>query len=38
MTPRPSQWAIPLGVSLGAPIGLYGAFLLLSGFPFFQKQ
>ncbi|KAI1358353.1 Alpha/Beta hydrolase protein [Xylaria arbuscula] len=38
MTPRPYQWAIPLGVSLGAPIGLYLAFLVLGGFPFFQKH
>ncbi|KAI0517094.1 Alpha/Beta hydrolase protein [Xylaria bambusicola] len=38
MTPPPSQWAIPLGVSLGAPIGLYITFLLLGGFPLFQKH
>ncbi len=38
MPPRPSQWAIPLGVSFGAPIGLYVTFLFLGGFSFFQRQ
>ncbi|KAI0536084.1 Alpha/Beta hydrolase protein [Xylaria digitata] len=38
MAPRPSRWAIPLGVSLGVPIGLYIAFLFLGGFPFFQRH
>ncbi|KAI0158155.1 alpha/beta-hydrolase [Xylariaceae sp. FL1272] len=38
MTPRPSQWAIPLFVSLGAPLGLYVAFILLGSIPFFQRH
>ncbi|KAI0434913.1 alpha/beta-hydrolase [Xylaria sp. FL1042] len=38
MTPRPSQWAIPLGASLGVPIGLYVTFLFLGGFSFFQRH
>ncbi|KAI0903493.1 alpha/beta-hydrolase [Ustulina deusta] len=38
MPPRPSQWAIPLGVSFGAPIGLYVTFLFLGGFSFFQRH
>ncbi|KAI1771256.1 alpha/beta-hydrolase [Hypoxylon cercidicola] len=35
---RTSQWAIPLGVSLGVPIGLYVTFILLGAFPFFQRH
>ncbi|KAI1198327.1 alpha/beta-hydrolase [Nemania serpens] len=38
MAPRPSQWAIPLGISLGVPLGLYATFLFLGGFPFFQRH
>ncbi|KAI0468562.1 Alpha/Beta hydrolase protein [Xylaria cf. heliscus] len=38
MAPRSAQWAIPLGVSLGVPLGLYVTFLFLGGFSFFQKQ
>ncbi|OTB02928.1 hypothetical protein M426DRAFT_322173 [Hypoxylon sp. CI-4A] len=38
MAPRTSHWAIPLGVSLGVPIGLYALFILLGAFPFFQRH
>ncbi|KAI1125291.1 alpha/beta-hydrolase [Nemania abortiva] len=38
MAPRSSHWAIPLGVSLGVPIGLYITFLFLGGFSFFQRH
>ncbi|KAI1419617.1 Alpha/Beta hydrolase protein [Xylaria sp. FL1777] len=38
MAPRPSQWAIPLGVSLGVPLGLYVTFLFLGSFAFFQRH
>ncbi|KAI1818248.1 alpha/beta-hydrolase [Poronia punctata] len=38
MPPRPAQWAVPLGVSLGVPVCLYLSFLLLGGFPFFQRH
>ncbi|KAI0549609.1 Glycylpeptide N-tetradecanoyltransferase [Xylaria curta] len=38
MTPRSAQWAIPLGVSLGVPLGLYVTFLFLGGFSFFQRH
>ncbi|KAI1413074.1 alpha/beta-hydrolase [Hypoxylon sp. FL1857] len=38
MAPRPSQWAIPVGVCLGVPLGLYVVFLLLGAFPFFQRH
>ncbi|KAI3322636.1 alpha/beta-hydrolase [Xylariaceae sp. AK1471] len=38
MAPRPSQWAIPIGVILGLPIGLYVTFILLGGFPLFQRH
>ncbi|KAI0452651.1 Alpha/Beta hydrolase protein [Xylaria acuta] len=38
MAPRSAQWAIPLGVSLGVPVGLYVAFLFLGGFSFFQRH
>ncbi|KAI1735838.1 alpha/beta-hydrolase [Xylaria scruposa] len=38
MAPRSAQWAIPLGVSLGVPLGLYVTFLFLGGFSFFQRH
>ncbi|KAI5918654.1 Alpha/Beta hydrolase protein [Camillea tinctor] len=38
MAPRTTQWAIPLAVSLGAPVGLYLAFILLGAVPFFQRH
>ncbi|KAI1282891.1 alpha/beta-hydrolase [Xylaria sp. FL0933] len=38
MTPHPSRWAIPLGVSLGVPVGLYITFLFLGSFSFFQRH
>ncbi|KAI0007754.1 alpha/beta-hydrolase [Xylariaceae sp. FL0662B] len=38
MAPRSSQWAIPLAVSLGVPLGLYLSFILLGVFPFFQRH
>ncbi|KAI2638350.1 Glycylpeptide N-tetradecanoyltransferase [Xylaria nigripes] len=38
MTPRSSPWAIPFGLSLGLPIGLYLTFLLLCGLPIFQRH
>ncbi|KAI1333857.1 alpha/beta-hydrolase [Xylariaceae sp. FL0016] len=38
MAPRTSQWAIPLAVSLGIPVGLYATFILLGSFPFFQRH
>ncbi|KAI1371876.1 alpha/beta-hydrolase [Hypoxylon crocopeplum] len=38
MAPSISRWAIPLGVSLGVPISLYVAFVLLGAFPFFQRH
>ncbi|KAI8958048.1 alpha/beta-hydrolase [Daldinia sp. FL1419] len=38
MAPRASQWAIPVGVSLGVPIGLYVLFIFLGAFPFFQRH
>ncbi|KAI1491175.1 Alpha/Beta hydrolase protein [Biscogniauxia mediterranea] len=38
MAPRTTQWAIPLTVSLGAPVGLYLAFILLGAIPFFQRH
>ncbi|KAI0108971.1 Glycylpeptide N-tetradecanoyltransferase [Nemania sp. FL0031] len=38
MAPRPSHWAIPLGISLGVPIGLYAIFLFLASFSFFQRH
>ncbi|KAI0018548.1 alpha/beta-hydrolase [Xylariomycetidae sp. FL0641] len=38
MAPRSSQWAIPLAVSLGVPVGLYFTFIFLGAFPFFQRH
>ncbi|KAI2616145.1 alpha/beta-hydrolase [Hypomontagnella submonticulosa] len=38
MALRASQWAIPLGVSLGVPVILYLSFILLGAFPFFQRH
>ncbi|CAJ2499703.1 Uu.00g025560.m01.CDS01 [Anthostomella pinea] len=38
MARHPSQWAVPLAVSLGIPVSLYVTFLLLGAFPFFQKH
>ncbi|KAI1749633.1 Glycylpeptide N-tetradecanoyltransferase [Xylaria castorea] len=38
MAPRSAQWAIPLSVSLGVPLGLYVTFLFLGGFSFFQRH
>ncbi|KAI0877764.1 Alpha/Beta hydrolase protein [Hypoxylon argillaceum] len=35
---RSSHWAIPLGISLGVPIGLYATFLFLGAFSFFQRH
>ncbi|KAI0882387.1 alpha/beta-hydrolase [Annulohypoxylon maeteangense] len=38
MAVRGSRWVIPFSVSLGVPIGLYVAFILLSAIPFFQRH
>ncbi|KAI1078949.1 alpha/beta-hydrolase [Whalleya microplaca] len=38
MTSRTSQWAIPLAISFGVPIGLYLSFISLGVFPFFQRH
>ncbi|KAI0169427.1 alpha/beta-hydrolase [Hypoxylon sp. FL1284] len=38
MSSRSSRWAIPLGVSLGVPVGLYVTFLLLGAIPFIQRH
>ncbi|KAI0473543.1 alpha/beta-hydrolase [Xylariaceae sp. FL0804] len=38
MTPRSLQWAVPLAVSLGVPVGLYLTFILLGSTPFFQRH
>ncbi|KAI1475740.1 alpha/beta-hydrolase [Daldinia eschscholtzii] len=38
MISRTSQWAIPLGISLGVPIGLYMLFILLGASSFFQRH
>ncbi|KAI1309924.1 alpha/beta-hydrolase [Xylaria venustula] len=38
MTPNPSQWAVPVGIILGGPIGLYLTLLFFGGFPFFQRH
>ncbi|KAI1823026.1 alpha/beta-hydrolase [Xylaria intraflava] len=38
MAPRSSQLAVPVGLGLVLPIGFYVTFLLLAGFPFFQRH
>ncbi|KAI1324771.1 alpha/beta-hydrolase [Xylariaceae sp. FL0255] len=38
MSPRPYQWAIPLGISLGLPLGVYVTFIVLGSVPFFQRH
>ncbi|KAI1452030.1 alpha/beta-hydrolase [Annulohypoxylon moriforme] len=38
MATRTTRLVIPLGVSLGIPIGLYVTFILLGAFPFFQRH